>query len=196
MRNAHSAVIVALTLTASMASAQGLLDGRKAWESRSTALAGNALVAPAAGPEDGATYPLFILTPTIPVSFAEVTFRPSGIALGQALALGVGATFILGKGTYHFVNGDPTNYKLAMEPYFFFGAAVDGGISNSTSPSSTSNLGPRLAISGFIGAGPVAVCGGYDFGALLPFIGLSTKIDVTTFASAFYVALWHGDTHW
>lgn len=117
----------------------------------------------------GDSWTTFLGSAGIPVSFARLELRDDAEAtLGSTLALGASYTFILGNAT------KISNDEIELTPGFFFGGAINTGLSEATDLS----VEPSLSIAGIVGIDTVAITAGRDFLSKETFIGLSAKVDV------------------
>ena len=121
-------------------------------------------------PTIGETYNIKLGTPIIPVAFGRIEYKDGTYALGSAVNIGVGYTWVQGKATY------TKEATLDVSPGFFYGIGIDTGVK----PDGKDLLG-TITGNVFIGFSKVALSGGYDLINKNVFFGLGTKIDIFRF---------------
>lgn len=108
----------------------------------------------------------WVLTGSVPFNFSTLDFTKNGVSIGAKVQLGAAVALIGGKGHRN------SNGSLTLTPIFSVGASILGGVS---APSGT--VGGSFGLAAFVGLGPIAIMGGYDFVQSAGFLGLSARVD-------------------
>jgi hypothetical protein len=120
--------------------------------------------------DEGKQRDVLLLLPTVPVTFNALHEDSVGEwHFGNAMTLGAGVTFVLGKATY---NGA----SATVDPWILAGAALNAGIREDDDR----KVAETLSFSGFFGLGDVAVNFSWPLFSGERSIGLSLKVDVLT----------------
>lgn len=120
--------------------------------------------------DEGKQQNVLLLLPTVPVTFNALQEDSVGEwHFGNAMTLGAGVTFLLGKATY---NGE----SATVDPWIIAGAALNAGIREDDDR----KVAETLSFSAFFGLGDVAVNFSWPLFSGERTIGLSLKVDVLT----------------
>ena len=131
------------------------------------------------------------LVPSIPLTFSRLAFQDGGETFGADLSLGVAATLMFARGTYHVDTGAEAAQTHTVEsavPYLLIGAGFQGGWVETP----TGQAEPTTSASLFVGTRFVALTGGYDFSTRAPYVGLALVVTGTSLApgSALVMRTW------
>lgn len=129
---------------------------------------------------DGKPCYVFALTPSVPVTFSKLEFYGDGATgIGNDIAIGGGATFLLARGTYRSdtdASGKRTYTVESAVPYLVFGVAGQAGMTESFD----GEVDYSVSASGFAGTRAFALIGGYDFINDTPFVGIAANVTGTS----------------
>lgn len=121
--------------------------------------------------ENGKSTDVWLLTPTLPVTFSRLVKQDGEWSVGANITIGGSYVFMLGKGT------GLSDGSISINPAFFIGITGNIGV---VQDFKKNGIESSFMLGGVVGFSKVSALIGYDLLLDTPIIGIGTQIDLLT----------------